>query len=152
MGRMNWSRILFGGLLAGMVVNGGEYLLHRIVLQKDWSDLMQEFKVPPAPHTGEFAVLTVAGFLMGVVTVWLYAAIRPRLGAGPGTALFAGIAIWIPSYLLGLLAPLMLGLLPANIAFLSMVGGLVELLLGALLGGLLYADADSALAPVPNAP
>jgi len=145
---MNWSRILFGGLLAGMVINAGEYLLHRIVLQQDWGDLMQRFKETPAAKSGEFAVLTVAGFLMGVLTVWLYAAIRVRSGPGPRTALSAALAVWIPGYFLGLIVPLMLSILPAKIVFLSMVAGLVELIFGALLGGLLYRDLGDSLTSV----
>src|SRR5207249_3963498 len=34
------------------------------------------------------------GFLVGIFAVWLYAAIRPRYGAGPKTALCAGAAVW----------------------------------------------------------
>lgn len=152
MGRMNWNRILFGGLLSGLVINTGEYLLHRIVLRQDWADLMKKFKDPPTPLSGEFAVLTVSGLLMGVLTLWLYAAIRPRIGPGPKTALTAAVVVWLPAYFLGLMAPFMLGIFPARMIFLSMAGGLVELMAGALLGGLLYADADGELKPASGAP
>ncbi|HSE60477.1 MAG TPA: hypothetical protein VLA99_17380 [Nitrospiraceae bacterium] len=27
--------------------------------------------------------------------LWLYAAIRPRFGAGPKTALYAGLGVWV---------------------------------------------------------
>ena len=39
------------------------------------------------------------GFLVGIFAVWLYAAIRPRYGAGPKTALCAGAAVWGIGYL-----------------------------------------------------
>jgi hypothetical protein len=142
MGRMNWSRILLAGLLAGMVINTGEYLLHKIILQQGWTDLMQKFKDAAEPKPGQFAALSVAGFVMGVLTVWLFAAIRPRFASTPKAVMSAAIAIWIPGYCLGLLAPFMLGILPAALVFPSMAGGIVELTLGALLGGLIYADAS----------
>lgn len=140
MGRMNWSRILLAGLLAGMVINTGEYLLHKIILQQEWAELMQKFKEAAAPKPGQFGALTVAGFIIGVVTVWLYAAIRPRFVSATRAVLSAAIAIWIPGYCLGLLAPFLLGILPAGLVFSSMGGGLIELTIGASLGGLIYAD------------
>jgi hypothetical protein len=33
-------------------------------------------------------------FALGVFTVWIYAAIRPRFGAGPMTAVCAGLIVW----------------------------------------------------------
>jgi hypothetical protein len=35
------------------------------------------------------------GFLVGIFAVWLYAAIRPRYGDGPKTALCAGAVVWV---------------------------------------------------------
>ena len=37
-------------------------------------------------------------FLLGIVTVWLYAAIRPRFGAGAKTAVIAGLFVWFFAY------------------------------------------------------
>ena len=37
----------------------------------------------------------VADVLWGIALVWLYAAIRPRFGAGPRTALIAALSAWI---------------------------------------------------------
>jgi hypothetical protein len=34
----------------------------------------------------------VVGFMAAILAIWLYAAIRPRYGAGPGTAALAGVA------------------------------------------------------------
>lgn len=40
------------------------------------------------------ATWIVMGFVFGIAAVWLYAAIRPRYGAGIGTPVRAGIAVW----------------------------------------------------------
>jgi hypothetical protein len=34
------------------------------------------------------------GFLLGIYAMWLYAAIRPRYGPGPKSAVIAGLAVW----------------------------------------------------------
>jgi hypothetical protein len=148
---MNWSRILLAGMLAGMVINTGEYLLHKIILQQGWTDLMQKFKDAAEPKPGQFAALSVAGFVMGVLTVWLFAATRPRFASTPKAVISAAIAIWIPAYCVGLLAPFMLGILPAGLVFPSMAAGIVELTLGASLGGLIYADVRPTLVAAAGA-
>ena len=37
----------------------------------------------------------VIDFLMGILVVWTYAAMRPRLGAGPKTAIIAGLVPYL---------------------------------------------------------
>jgi hypothetical protein len=149
---MNWSRILLGGLLAGLVIDSGEYLLHKMVLADDWKAAMGALKLTPSQVPGEFLALTVAGLLLGALTVWLYAAILPRYGPVARTALVAALAVWIPGYLLVLLATFVLGILPAVIVFFSMAGGLAELICAALLGRLVYADARGGLVVPAKAP
>jgi hypothetical protein len=112
---------------------------------------MQKFKDAAAPKPSQFAALSVAGFVMGVLTVWLFAAIRPRFASRPKAVMSAAIAIWIPGYCLGLLAPFMFGILPAGLVFPSMAGGLIELILGASMGGLIYADASRSPAAAASA-
>ena len=57
----------------------------------------------PQAHSGHlamlcFSVLVAGSFALGVLAVWTYAAIRPRFGAGPKTAVCAGFAVWVMSY------------------------------------------------------
>ena len=47
-------------------------------------------------------------FLIGLFAGWLYAAIRPRYGAGPKTALCAGLFVWFLGYLLTSVTPFLL--------------------------------------------
>src|SRR2546426_6125035 len=37
---------------------------------------------------------SLTGFVQGIATVCLYAAIRPRFGAGPSTAAIAALSVW----------------------------------------------------------
>jgi len=150
MGRMNWGRILFAGLLCGLVIDGGEYLLHKMVFADDWKAAMQKLNIAVAEISGTFVAFTVAGILLGVVTAWLYAAILPRYGTRARTALLAAVAIWIPGYFLGLLAMFLLGIVPPGIAFFSMAGGLAELVCGVLLSRLIYADMKDTLQVAPG--
>jgi phosphotransferase system glucose/maltose/N-acetylglucosamine-specific IIC component len=142
MGRVNRSRILLGGLLAGLVIDTGEYLLHHLVFPDDWKKALQTLNPSLATKVpDDFVVLTAGGLILGTLTVWLYAAILPRYGPGARTAIRAALAVWIPGYFFGLLAMYLFDILPPVLALLSMAMGFVELACGALLGRLIYADA-----------
>src|SRR5262249_8469890 len=49
----------------------------------------------PGSSTGLRAVVVIMPLVLGISTMWLYAAIRPRYGPGPKTAALAGFAVWL---------------------------------------------------------
>ena len=85
-------------------------------------------------------VFTVWGFLVGILAVWLYAAIRPSYGAGPKTAACAGAAVWGLGYLLASVTPLALHLFPRHLMAIGLAVGLVEVIAGTLAGAWLYRE------------
>jgi hypothetical protein len=74
------------------------------------------------------------GFLIGIFAVWLYAAMGPRYGAGPKTALCGGSFVWSLGYLLTSVTPFLLNLYPRRIFAIGHTVGLVEALLATLVG------------------
>ena len=143
MGSINWTRVILGGLLAGVVINVFESVLNGVVLAKDWEAAMATLG-KPAMGGSQVAVFVVWGFLVGVFAVWLYAAIRPRYGAGPKTALCAGAAVWGLGYLLASVPPIVLNLFPGRMMVVGLVVGLVEILVATLLGAWLYREPSAA--------
>lgn len=142
MGSINWTRVILGGIVAGVVINVFESVLNGVVLAKDWEAAMVSLGKPPMAGN-QVAVFVVWGFLVGIFAIWLYAAIRPRYGAGPKTALCAGAAVWGLGYLLASVAPLVLNLFPARVMVIGLVVGLVEVLAATLLGAWLYREAGA---------
>lgn len=145
---INWGRVILGGLLAGMVINVFEFFLNGVILAKDWQAAMLALGRPPIVG-GQIAVFFIWsfilwGFLIGIFSVWLYAAIRPRYGAGPKTALGVGSFVWSLGYLLTSVTPFLLNLYPRRIFAIGLTVGLVEVLLATLVGAWLYRE--------PNAP
>jgi len=76
----------------------------------------------------------VWGFLVGIFAILLHAAIRPRYGAGPKTALCAGAAVWGLGYLVAAVTRIALHLFPRHLMGIGLVVGLLEVLVGALAG------------------
>jgi hypothetical protein len=79
---------------AGIVINLVEYIKNGVVLRDAWGSAMQELGKPAQISGSAILIFNVWGFLLGIAAVWLYAAIRRRYGAGPNTAIRAGLVTW----------------------------------------------------------
>jgi hypothetical protein len=141
MGKINWNRVILGGLVAGVIINVFEFALHGFVLAKDMDTVVRA--LGREVGGGELLMFLAWGFLVGIFAVWLYAAIRPRYGAGPKTALCAGAAVWGLGYLLAAVGPIALHLFPRHIIAIGLAVGLVEVLVGTVAGAWLYRKATA---------
>src|SRR6059036_2704431 len=90
----NRLRVVLGGLLAGVVINVVEFITNGVILKDTWAQSMQSLGKPAEISAGAIVMFNIWGFLLGIAAIWLYAAIRPRYGAGPSTAVRAGLAAW----------------------------------------------------------
>jgi len=142
MGKINLGRVIVGGIVAGIVADILGFLVDGVWLAPQWADGMK------ALGRSEFTVNQMVGFnLLGIATgifaLWVYAAIRPRYGAGPRTAVYAGLAAWVASALFPNVAFMgITGFFPLNLTLLTTLGGIVEWVVGALAGAALYQEAS----------
>ena len=143
MGRINWGRVFLGGLLAGIVINIGEYLFHAVLFKNEIAEMMRALgKDPAAVMSGNAIVIwNLMGFLAGIGAVWGYAAIRPRFGAGAKTAMIAGIAVWFFSRFLGAVGEMNMGMASQKMILTGLVWGLVELVIATIAGAWAYKEA-----------
>jgi hypothetical protein len=141
MGKVNLSRVILGGVLAGVVVNVSEYVLNEIVLKTQNEEAMKALGKAMPTGGSVIVVWILWGFALGIVAVWLYAAIRPRYGAGPATAARAGLVIWILGNLFWTVATLNLGIFPFSAV--GFVWTLVEVILATVVGAWLYKEEAS---------
>lgn len=142
MGSINQMRALMGGLLAGLVINVGEFILNGPILggliEADLADLGLG-----APTGADIAIFVTHGFVIGILAVWLYAAIRPRFGAGPGTAVKAGVLVWVLVWSTFLAMNATMGLFSDSVQWIVMAWGAVEVPLATVAGAWLYQEADA---------
>jgi hypothetical protein len=139
MGKINVGRVILGGIVAGLVIDAGEFVLNGLILEKDWNAAMQSLGKPPVGGQA-VAIFMALGFLVGITMIWIYAAIRPRLGPGPKTAICAGLIVWTLTTLYGVLGQLPTGIFPNKLLLAGLVWGLFELPLAALAGAALYKE------------
>ena len=89
--RLNYRRVALGGLLASAVLLVGEVALIGALRPR----LMAARDAAKMPAVVPNPVLSIAELLLtGAFLMWLYAAMRPRFGAGPVTALRSGATAW----------------------------------------------------------
>jgi hypothetical protein len=90
MSGINLARVLVGGLLAGVVYNLSGFGAGHVV---DLADSFARFGWEPS--TGSTIQHVAVRFGFGLISVFTYAAIRPRFGPGLKTAIIAASIIWI---------------------------------------------------------
>ncbi|MGA7413281.1 MAG: hypothetical protein WBW33_22595 [Bryobacteraceae bacterium] len=133
-GRVNWERVIVGGLAAGMVVNVFEYGVHRVFLDDAWTSAFRALGKTP---TG-WSTFIPANFAVGILMVWLYARLRPQYGGGPKTALRSGLAAWAVFWVVPMLAIMPMDLFPNGLLVIVIALGFVDANLAVLLGAWLY--------------
>ena len=139
MGRINFGRVVIGGLVAGLVINISEALLNGVVLAEEMNAMMAAMN-KPSINGSMIGLFVLMGFGLGVVLIWLYAAIRPRLGPGVQTAICAGLIVWGLAYLYPNLTAFIAHLFPRRMLVVQTVWGFVELMIAASAGAWLYRE------------
>ena len=87
-------------------------------------------------------IFNIWGLRLGIAAVWLYAAIRPRYGAGPTTAIRAGLFTWAVAVFLANLGNYPLGLFPTRLLVITSIVALVEIVVATLVGAWLYKEEE----------
>jgi len=151
MAHTNRGRVILGGLLAGVMINLVEFVTNGLILKDSWAQVMQAMGKPAEPSGSAILLFNVWGFLLGMVAVWVYAAIRPRYGAGAGTAIRAGLAAWVLAVFLADLSLAGAGLLPARMLVITALVELVEIPLATVVGAWIYKEEQAQTTAVSRA-
>jgi hypothetical protein len=145
MGQLNWNRLILGGLLAGLIIDASEVVVNGVIFKDEWGAVMQSFHHSPTLSVKQMIVMNLWGFATGITMMWLYASIRPRYGAGPKTAVIAGAAMWLMNYALGSVFPVVAHIYPLRLATTTLLIGLLEAIVAAWLGAMIYQEAAQPL-------
>jgi hypothetical protein len=141
MASIDTGKVIAGGLLAGLVFNVLDFLNTFLVVGDDFRSNATRLGLDPgaAESSAGIATWVVIDFLLGILVVWTYAAMRPRFGAGPRTAIYAGLVPYagITLILFGLTQG---GLFPMALFVKMAVISLVITCVGAIAGAWAYKE------------
>lgn len=147
MGGINYGRVVLGGLVTGLIAN----ILHGLfwfavqgqavwIAQAKMFDMYKPGVMFPRPTF--MAGYGVMLLFWGIVTIWFYAAMRPRFGPGPRTAVIAAIAVWL---LLAMSDAVWVQLIRGSRRAIgeSVLAYLVIMIVATLVGAYLYREEDA---------
>lgn len=137
MGKINWGRVVLCGIVAGVTWT----VFSSIVTAFVASDFVAA--VPggrlSAPSSGLIAFLFIVNVVMGIWAMWLYAAIRPRYGPGPKTAVVTGFSWWVISSLIDATWA-SFGFVVPKAVLAPMAASLPAIIIAAVVGAWLYRE------------
>ena len=142
MARINWGRLILGGLIAAIIMFFTDGFIHERVVSADWRAVYAGLgAAEPAGHGSSMIYFALFELGRGFIAMLFYATMRAYFGAGPKTAVIAGIAGWVAFSLTGPAQFIPLGFF--SHALWLKVGALhlVTSIVATLLGALVYKDA-----------
>jgi FtsH-binding integral membrane protein len=97
---MNRKKVFLGGLAAGLVLNIIDFISNTVILGDRMRADANAFKPGlgdqmAAMTGGQIAVYVFFDFIVGILLVWTYAAIRPRFGPGVRTAMYVALVFFV---------------------------------------------------------
>jgi hypothetical protein len=141
-GKINVSRLILGGVVAGVVLDAITGLANARIFDGEfhsWANGMGNHLHPPGPPI-QMCFWVVMCLIDGMVGVWIYVGIRPRSGAGPKTALIAGLLVWTAGRLCVAFDMFALGVFPWQFLAGQSILGLAAILPAVLTGAWIYKE------------
>ena len=142
MAQINWGRLILGSLIAAIILFVTDGFIHERIARADWMAVYDGLRAtPPESHATSMAYFALFELGRGFIAMMFYATMRAYFGAGPKTAVIAGIVAWIAFSLTGPAQFIPLGFF--STALWIKVGALhlITSIIATIAGASLYKDA-----------
>jgi hypothetical protein len=149
MATINWGRLVLGGLVAAIIMFLTDGFIHERIVNTDWHAVYAGLRAAePEPHGTSMVYFALFELGRGFIAMLFYATMRTHFGAGPKTAVVAGIASWVAFSLTGPAQFIPLGFY--STALWMKVGALhlITSIIATIAGAALYKD-SAATRPAP---
>jgi len=142
MATINWGRLILGGLVAAIIMFLTDGFMHEQLLKSEWQAVYTGLRaVEPAHQSSSLVYFGLFELGRGFVSLLLYATMRTHFGAGPKTAVLAGIVGWIAFSLTGPAQFIPLGFF-SNALWMKVAAlQLVTSIIATIAGAAIYKDA-----------
>lgn len=142
MAQINWGRLFLGTLVAAIILFATDGFVHETIAKADWTAVYNGLKATmPEPHGVNMVYFALFELGRGFTAMMFYVLMRAYFGAGPKTAVIAGIVAWIAFSLTGPVQFIPLGFF-SNALWIKV--GAIHLLtsiIATIAGAALYKDA-----------
>ena len=102
MAQINWGRLFLGSLIAAIIMFVTDGFMHETITRGDWNAVYDGLGArTPEAHTTSMIYFAIFELGRGFTAMLFYVLMRAFFGAGPKTAVLAGIVGWIAFSLTG---------------------------------------------------
>jgi hypothetical protein len=99
---INWGRLFVGTLIAAVIMFVSDGLIHETIAKADWRAVYAGLRAAePEPHGTSMVYFAIFELGRAFTAMMFYATMRAFFGAGPKTAVLAGIVGWVAMSLTG---------------------------------------------------
>jgi|SRR2546423_5588939 hypothetical protein len=94
---MNIKKVVGGGIVAGIILNVVDFISNYALGARMRAEA-EAFKpgISDQMMAGSAVIsYVIMDLVLGIALVWTYAAVRPRFGPGPRTAIFTALLFWL---------------------------------------------------------
>jgi len=146
MKKINYGRMLLGGVLAGVLLFMADGFIHSKLLHEQWMAAMRAAgrSVEAEEHGLDMLYFAAFELLRGLGLAWIYSVFRTHYGPGPKTAVCAALALWAMMFPVFFLQEVPLGFYSATLLTLWSLYELVPSVLAGLVAGAVYKDPPAA--------
>jgi hypothetical protein len=139
MGKINFGKVLTGGLVAGVVMNVLDFVMNNYLMKADFDAVNAARNIDPAVAAAAIPAYVAIDFAFGILAVFTYAAIRPRFAAGPNTAVIAGLILGVAGNLVAAFFTAG-GFFPWSVWTMASAISLVNICVGTVAGAWMYRE------------
>lgn len=142
---MNTSKVLVGGIVAGIVLNVCDWFVYTKLLVDKMTAAMEAYKPGSSAvmmSGNAVTIYVITDFVFGLLLVYTYAAVRPRLGPGPRTAATVAGIFWVFATFINA-GQMIMGIVDRNLFWEAALIQLITLLLGTWFGAMVYTESDA---------
>jgi len=144
---INTKKVLLGGFVAGVVLNIIDYFSNAVIFAERMRGDANAFKPGFGDQMmemggGQIATYVFFDFIIGMLVVWTYAAVRPRFGPGPRTAMYVALLFFVFGMILNF-GYKESGIMSPGLWYSYSGMWLVNLLIATMVGAWVYQEEDS---------
>ena len=142
---INKQKVLIGGIAAGVIMSVIDFIVNGFILGDRMRADANAFRAGlgdemATPDGTMIAGYVITSLITGILLVWTYAAIRPRFGPGPATALKASLLFWVFGALMTM-GYMNMGMMSSGLWVTYALIWLVNLIIAGYVGSRLYSEA-----------
>jgi hypothetical protein len=138
---MNIKKVVIGGIVAAVVLNVVDFISNYALAARmnAEADAFKPGLSAQMSTSSSIVSYIIMDFALGIALVWTYAAVRPRFGPGPRTAVFVAILFWLLA-LIFYSGYRQMGMMSPGLWWTMAFVGLVNFLLASWAGAKVYSE------------